>query len=227
MHINMNLIEESFRRLYPGRNFSYFCSIKYSSKFRSFNSNIKLRGNNLTLNLSRDWKKVDDEIKIGLIQELLIKLLKSKARTRNMDMYNSFIKNLHHFVPKTESDPILENSFNRVNERYFAGTIEKPNLRFGNRSFTKLGSYEYAADLITLSSVLKEDYELLDYVMYHEMLHKRHKFSSKNGRNYHHTHDFRKSEKRFDNAELLERRLKRLRLKEYIPIPRFGWFRRF
>jgi predicted metal-dependent hydrolase len=222
----MNIIEESFRRLYPEKNFTYYSSIKYNGKFRPFNSNIKLRGNNITLNLSRNWKDIDDEIKIGLVQELLIKLFKSKKHTKNMDMYNSFIKNLHNFVPKTQSDPLLENSFNRVNEKYFSGTIEKPNLRFGSRSFSKLGSYEYATDTIMLSSVLKDDFELLDYVMYHEMLHKRHKFSSKNGRNYHHTSDFREKEKQFINADLMERRLKRLRLKEFIPFRRFGWFRR-
>jgi hypothetical protein len=220
----MNIIEESFKRLYPDREFNYYTAIKYSRKFKSFNSNIKLSMNKITLNLSRDWKNIDDEIKIGLVQELMIKLFKSKKHTKNMDMYNSFIKNLHNFVPKTQSDPLLENSFNRVNEKYFSSTIEKPNLKFGSRSFSKLGSYEYATDTITLSSALKDDFELLDYVMYHEMLHKRHKFSSKNGRNYHHTSDFREKEKQFINADLMERRLKRLRLKEFIPFRRFGWF---
>ena len=57
--------------------------------------------------------------------------------TQNMEMYNSFIKNLHKYVPKTESDPLLESSFNRINDRYFNGLLEIPNLKFGQRSFTK------------------------------------------------------------------------------------------
>lgn len=222
----MNIIEDSFRRLYPERQFNYFVRIEYSGKFRPFNSNIKLRNNYITLSLSKEWKNIDDEIKIGLVQELLIKLFKSKKHTKNMEMYSSFIKNLHNFVPKHNSDIMLENSFTRVNEKYFSNIIEKPNMRFGSRSFSKLGSYEYATDTITISSVLKDDFELLDYVMYHEMLHKKHKFSSKNGRSYHHTYNFRKDEKGFENSELMEKRLKHLRLKEYIPMPRFGWFRR-
>ena len=37
----MNVIEESFRRLYPEKQFEYYCSIKYSAKFKPFNANIK------------------------------------------------------------------------------------------------------------------------------------------------------------------------------------------
>jgi predicted metal-dependent hydrolase len=209
----MNLIEESFKRLYPEKKFPYLSKIRYSGKFKSFNANIKLRLNNLTLNLSKDWKTIDDEIKIGLIQELLIKLSKSKKNTKNMEMYNSFIKGLHKYIPKTQSDPLLESSFHRINEDYFSGLLEKPNLKFGKRSFTKLGSYEYASDTVTISSALEHDFELIDYVMYHELLHKKHQFRSKNGRSYHHTRLFREKEREFPNYELMEKRLKRLKIK--------------
>lgn len=214
----MNIIEESFKRLYPGREFDYHSEINYSGKFRPFNANIKLSHNKITLNLSREWKSIDEEIKMGLIQGLLIKMFKSKKESKNIDMYNSFIKKLHIVAPKTESNPILESSFIRINEKYFSNLLEKPNLRFGKKSFAKLGSYEYASDTITISSALKDDYELIDYVMYHELLHKKHQFYSKNGRNFHHTHLFRQKEKEFPNAELLEKRLKRLRIKNFFKL---------
>ncbi len=101
----MNVVEESFKRMYPEKEFNYNAMIVYSGKFKPFNANIRLHLNNLTLNLSKSWKTIDKEITIGLIQELLVKLFKSKKHTKNMDMYNSFIKKLHHFVPKTESNP--------------------------------------------------------------------------------------------------------------------------
>jgi len=229
----MNLIEESYKRLYPEKEFNYLADIKYSGKFRSFNANIRCRGNHITLNLSKDWKNIDSEITIGLVQELLIKLFKSKkpweqssqgagkmhsffqAHTKNIDMYTHFIKSLHNYVPKTKNDPVLESSFIRINDRYFDGLLEKPNLEFGKRSFTKLGCYSYATDTITISSALKDDLELVDYIMYHELLHKKHQFYSKNGRNFHHTHLFREKEKQFPNAELLEKRLKRLKIKNF------------
>jgi hypothetical protein len=54
--------------------------------------------------------------------------------------------------------------------------------------------------------------DLLDYVVYHEMLHKKYKFVNKNGRNYHHTGNFKKKEKEFENQQQVERRLKTLRV---------------
>jgi len=44
--------------------------------------------------------------------------------------------------------------------------------------------------------------------MYHEILHKKHKFYTKNSRNYHHTSDFKKAEKSFANIKAVEAELK-------------------
>jgi hypothetical protein len=72
---------------------------------------------------------------------------------------------------------------------------------------------------------------MMDYVMYHEMLHKKHKFSSKGSRIMHHTKEFRSSESAFPNSEIIEKRLRTLRpsaamvLKK--PRKRFRLFRFF
>ena len=141
----------------------------------------------------------------------MLKIFKDKKNTTNIDLYNIFMKKIHLAVPKTKTDPTLEESFNRINEKYFYGLIEKPNLVWGNNSIRKLGSYEYGSDTITISRVLEEtDENMLDYIMYHEVLHKKHKFNSKNGRNYHHTQLFRKNEKEFENSERIERELSKV-----------------
>ena len=94
--------------------------------------------------------------------------------------------------------------------------IEKPNLVLGNGT-SKLGSYEYGVDTINISRILLNGKrELLDYVMYHEMLHKKHKFYTKSGRSYHHTSAFKKAEKKFENAEEIEEKLARLCRKKKI-----------
>ncbi len=212
----MDLIQESFERLYPNKAFDYAAEIVYTGRFKPFNANIRKTHDKITLNLSKSWKNVDKEIVIGLIQELLVKLFKSKKNTSNMEMYNSYIKNLHKYTPKTRSDPILESSFHRVNLSYFDGMIDIPNLKLGQKSVSSLGSYSYATDTITISSALLHDLELVDYVMYHELLHKKHQFKSKNGRSRHHTTQFRKDEKAFPNSELMEKRLSRLRVKKFL-----------
>ena len=206
------LVKEAFQQLYPGKELKYSVSLKYSRKFKPYNANVKLYGNNLIFNLSKEWKKISKEIQIGLVQELITKILKNKnKKTINMELYNLFMKNVHLAVPKTKTDDILEESFNGVNEAYFNGMLDKPNLQWGNSSISRLGSYEYGSDTITISSIFKnERQELLDYVMYHEMLHKKFKFQSKNGRNLHHSSEFKKLEAKFENRELIEKGISRL-----------------
>lgn len=203
------MLKQAINELY--NEFPYAIKLKYSAKFKPYRANIRLREDKIQLNLSKKWKTVSKEIQIGLIQELLLKILKNKLKplkitTQNIELYNIFMKKLHLGIPKTEIDPTLEQSFNKVNEKYFYGLIEKPNLVWANSS-TKLGSYEYGTDTITISRILKDDEEILDYVMYHEMLHKKHKFYTKNGRSYHHTREFRKKEKEFKNSDMMEKRV--------------------
>ena len=214
------LVKEAFQQLYPGKELEYSVSLKYSRKFKPYNANVTLHRNSLMFHFSKNWKKISKEIQIGLIQELVVKILKEKKKTINIELYNLFMKNVHLAVPKTKNDETLEQSFDRVNDIYFNGMIDKPNLQWGNASTSKLGSYEYGSDTITISTIFKnERKELLDYVMYHEMLHKKFKFQNKNGRNLHHSKEFKRMEAKFDNRDSLEKEISRLARKH-----RFGFF---
>ena len=146
---------------------------------------------------------------MGLIQGLMLRIFKEKKKTTNIDLYNSFMKNLHISIPKINTDPLLEESFNNINEKYFIGLIERPNLIWHN-SIRRLGSYEYGTDTISISRILEGDEEVLDYVMYHEILHKKHKFHSKNGRTHHHTKEFKEMEEKFENSDEMEEKIKNL-----------------
>jgi hypothetical protein len=208
----MNLAERSFRELYPDKEPNYNFYLKYSAKFKPYNANVRSRGKDLFFHMSRMWKSVSKEIQIGLIQELLVKITKDRRRTNNMDLYNIFMKKAELSAPKTKTDEFLEESFNRVNEKYFYGLIANPNFTWHD-STSRLGSYAYGSDTISISRVLRDaEQEILDYVMYHEMLHKKYKFVNKNGRNYHHTNHFKKKEKEFENQGLIEKKLRSLRV---------------
>ena len=211
------MLKQAIDGLYS--DFPYNYSIKYSGKFKSYRANVKLRGKDIEFGLSKKWKGVSDEIQAGLVQELLLKILKNRLRpkckkTQSMELYDIFMKKLHLVAPKDKSDPILEASFVRVNAKYFNGLLDMTNLVWGNHSLSKLGSYEYGSDTISISEVLRDDYELLDYVTYHEMLHKKHKFTRNKSRSYHHTAAFKRDEQAFENNALIERRLNRLLVKK-------------
>ena len=227
--MKMNLAERAFLELFPEKKLNKRLRVKYSRAFNPYNANVRYTSFSMSFNLSHEWKKVSNEIKIGLIQTLLLRVYKEKKKTLNIDLYENFIKKIGDYSKVKESDPVLEQSFRRVNEKYFGGFIDKPNLKWGNTSFSKLGSYEYGSNTIVISKVFQEDDELLDYIMYHELLHKKHKFESRNGRSYHHTRRFREKEKEFDNPMIkdkLERFLKKKRIKRVFKPRRrgFWWF---
>jgi len=230
----MNIAERAFSGLFPERHLSRKLVVKYSRAFNAYNANVKYTAGSMTFRLSYEWKKVSDEIKIGLIQLLLLKVYHEKKHTLNIDLYEKFIKSVGDYTQVTETEPVLEQSFNRVNEKYFYGMLDIPNLCWGASSFSKLGCYEYGANTVTISKVFQGDdeqtKEMLDYIMYHELLHKKQKFYTKNGRSFHHTSKFRKKEKEFENPDIedeLKRFLARKRRSYVFPRKKTGWFSRF
>jgi len=207
----MQIIKEAFEKLYPNKTFNYSVKLKYTARFKPYNANVRYTKNNLEFSLSKQWKHISKDIVVGLIQTLILKIFNDKKQTINIDLYNSFIRNLHISIPKQKSDPILENSFNKVNKKYFYNLLEIPNLEWGSNSKRKLGSYDYHTDTISISTIfLDAEPELLDYLMYHEMLHKKIKFNSKDNRNYHHTKEFREKEKKFNGYNEMEKKIKDL-----------------
>jgi hypothetical protein len=95
----------------------------------------------------------------------------------------------------------LEAVFERVNAAYFNGGLARPVLTW-NAAITrrKVGHYEPATDTVMLSLTLDgpavPEY-VVDFVMYHELLHKHLGIAFVNGRQRAHTPAFRKAEKRF------------------------------
>jgi len=202
----MNILKEAYEEVFGEPKKELI--LEYSGKFKGYNANIRMNITSIKINASKEWKNVSPEIQKGLLQELLIRIKKpkNKRQTLNMDLYHHFIKTLSQIAPKTQTHPILEQSFKRVNEQFFNGLIPQPNLKLG-KGTRRLGTYEYATDTITITEKLLEKPHLMDYVMYHEILHKKHQYTSKAGHSRYHTHAFRKEEKKYPNAEQLEKEL--------------------
>src|SRR3989344_7160447 len=183
----MNIIEESFRRLFQEKEFPYQSEMEYNRRLSNFNANIYYTKSKIKINLNLQWKDIDDEIKIGLIQHLLLKLLKKKGSTQNIHLYHHFTKNILTLTPKNESDPILAAAFGRMNQQFFSVAMEQPNLRWGSASRHRLAYYNLHDDSITVSTVFTDaPQHVLDYLLYHEMLHKHFQFEHKNGRSHAH-----------------------------------------
>lgn len=93
-------------------------------------------------------------------------------------------------------------SFKRVNARYFGGHLSQPKLAWiGQLTGRVFGHYDVVHDRLSISSTLdRPDVPefVLDHVMHHELLHKKHGTKWHNGRRHGHTPSFRREERAFD-----------------------------
>ena len=204
----MSLAEVAYKGLYPLRVEKRKLEVSYSSRFRPFNANAKYDSKRIVFGLSRNWLDFSEELRVGLIQHLLTKIIKdSYDVTFELDLYLKFVKNLSKYSKVDKSDPELLDSFNRVNEEYFDGGISRPNLVWGASSLGKLGHYEFTTDTVLISSVLKGQGFLLDYVVFHELLHKKLGFKRSGKRLFHHSKEFKAEEAKFKVKDV-EKKLK-------------------
>jgi len=203
--------------LFPEKTESRNIIIKFSKAFKGYNANCVYSAFKIEFRLSYLWKDISEEIIIGLIQELLCKIYKKKRKSYNIELYNTFIKKSATYLKPITIDPLLKDSFDKINNRYFQGLLDYPNLKWGQESLTKLGSYDFMTNTIAISSILKNNFELLDYVMYHEMLHKKLQFDEKKLNKVYHTKKFRELENSYDDSNIekkLESFLKKKRIKQ-------------
>jgi hypothetical protein len=207
----MDLVREAFNQVFPEKPYVYAAAVTYSGKFKGYNASIRLNKlqKRIALKLSKNWRTVSRDIQLGLAQHLLCRLFKEKRRSIQMDLYAHFLRAVPRTVAKTKSHPVLEQSFNRLNDSFFGGLMEQPNLVLGQGT-TKLGHYDLGTDTVSISTILLEHPELLDYVMYHELLHKKHQFSGTGPRHTFHSKAFRDDEKKFPGWQRLEKELSRV-----------------
>jgi hypothetical protein len=99
----------------------------------------------------------------------------------------------------------LAESFERVNQKYFGGTMHRPRLTW-SRTFTgrKFGHHDGVKDWVMVSSTLDRAEVpafVVDYLMFHELLHKKHGIRWRNGRGHAHTPAFYADERRFERYD--------------------------
>ena len=136
------------------------------------------------------------------------------------EMFNFFLDDLPSRTIAVKSNGSffnLTDIFDRINRDYFSGKLEKPVLSWSahpNRH--RMGTYNFKTDTIMINKALDQrktpDY-VIDFVMYHEMLHKVLGYDTKGNRRRAHTTDFRKYEKSFPSYPEAEKYLNNLHVK--------------
>ncbi|MBX3288082.1 MAG: M48 family metallopeptidase [Acidobacteria bacterium] len=113
----------------------------------------------------------------------------------------------------------LNEVFDTLNATYFGGNLQKPTLTWSaRRTYRILGHHDSTHDTIVISRSLDSHDTpryVVEYVVFHEMLHIHHPTVHHNGRRYNHTPAFRRDERRFsrymDAEEWIERNVRKMR----------------
>ncbi len=102
----------------------------------------------------------------------------------------------------------LQRVFARVNAQYFAGQMPQPHLRW-SRDITEriMGTYQQRSDTVMISQTLDDPHVpefVIDFVMYHELLHKQFGSRMHNGRRQVHFAEFKAAEKQYPRMKEAE-----------------------
>ena len=108
----------------------------------------------------------------------------------------------------------LDAMFDALNAQYFDGELGKPRLGWSvRRSRRLLGHYDHAHHTIVISRLLDNRAVprfVVEYVLYHEMLHLKHPVEYRSGRRCVHGPEFKSEERLFPGFEEANRYLERL-----------------
>ncbi|MCZ7644115.1 MAG: hypothetical protein M5U26_02355 [Planctomycetota bacterium] len=162
------------------------------------------------------FRAASDEVFLQAAHLMLARTRRARVNVER-GAYDAFVAQLPHAVfnlpgtrrysPRARTGPgrfrSLEESFARVNARYFEGRLARPRLCWSpGRSRRVLGSYDPESDRLIVSRLFdspRVPLFVLDYLMYHELLHKHLGIGRRpDGKRCMHGPEFRRLERRYE-----------------------------
>jgi hypothetical protein len=200
------------------------------------NHTIRVRGGAVLVRLAELCREMPLAGHKALAFILVAKLLRKKVPPRAREVYSGFIKTPEVrekalVNKKTRGRKIvtsalgdvydLDGIFDELNLKYFRNSLPKPVLSWSARkTYRILGHHDAAHETVIVSKSLddkKVPRYVVEYVVFHEMLHIFHPTEHRHGRRFSHTPAFRRNERKFryfEEAEgWIERNVKQLKRK--------------
>lgn len=218
--------EEAFRVLDSKRPIPEIEVEFYS--YIGINHTIRVRKGRVFVRISEIFQSTPMDVQNALAFILVAKLLRKKIPAKAKETYGEFVKSSEirekaaeikrargrKIITSAEGEVYdLDEIFIRLNRDYFSDRLEKPVLSWSARkTFRRLGHHDEVHQTIIISKSLdnkKVPKFVVEYVVYHEMLHIWHPTKHHNGRRYNHTPAFRRDEEKFENFEEAENWIER------------------
>lgn len=198
------------------------------------NHTIRIRNSEIYVRIGTICEEMPLVCHKGLAYILVGKLLRKKIPSGAREVYSAYVKSDAIRLKATESKRSrgrkvvtssqgsvydLDEIFGRLNTQYFGESIAKPVLTWSARkTFRILGHHDATHDHITISRSLDSltvPKYVVEYVVFHEMLHIHHPTRHINGRRYNHTPAFKRDEQKFahytEAEKWIERNVRKLK----------------
>ncbi|HLM00257.1 MAG TPA: hypothetical protein VK400_04315 [Pyrinomonadaceae bacterium] len=200
------------------------------------NHTIRIRDGKVFVRIAEIFRDAPMPVQKSLASILVSKVLRKRVPRADLENYQAFVKTEtiqtqafenrrrrgRKVITTAKGDVYdLEEIFDRLNGVYFQNSMPKPVLTWSaQETFQRLGHHDSMHETLVVSKSLDDEKVpayVVEYVVYHEMLHIKHPTVLRGGRRYNHTSAFRRDEKifkYFDQAEAwIDRNVSALRRK--------------
>ncbi|HXY09903.1 MAG TPA: SprT-like domain-containing protein [Terriglobales bacterium] len=197
--------------------------------FTNITSTIRLRKGKLLVRLSDLLEGAPEAVLESISHILLAKIYRVPIVREHSTRYRRYvgsseIRRKAHLIReirgrKRISTPRgkmynLEAIFEDLNARFFYGLLARPQITWSrDHCRTRLGHYDPARNTIVVSRVLdhpRVPRYVVEYIVYHEMLHLRHPVRLRGSRRSVHSHEFQADEKLFPRLDRAKQFLRQL-----------------
>ena len=192
------------------------------------NHTIRVRNGVVFVRIGEICRTMPPNAQKALAFILVAKLLRKKVSTEAREIYSGFVKTQEIRTLATENKRArgrkiissatgdfydLEEIFARLNRNYFQDKLPKPVLSWSaKKTYRILGHHDSTHETIIISKSLDDKKVppfVVEYVVFHEMLHIFHPTEHRGGRRYNHTPQFRRNERKYQYFEEAENWIER------------------
>jgi predicted metal-dependent hydrolase len=223
----LEIFQETYRELRPGTSLPEL-KIEFFA-FANVNNTIRLRQGRLLVRLSDLLEGAPDSVLRAIAHILLAKMYRRPierglaARYRKYVGSHDIVRKAHLVRQMRGSKRLrsprgyfydLEAVFEELNTRFFHGLMARPRMSWSQTKTRRiLGHYDPAHNAIIISRVFDHfavPQYVLEYIVYHEMLHLKHPVKLRGSRRCVHSAEFQAEEKLFPHMAEANAFLKRL-----------------
>ena len=221
------IFEDSFRELRP-RTPPPELRVDFF-RFANVNNTIRLREGRLLVRISDLLEGAPEPVLRAIAHILLAKMYRKPIEREQATRYRRYVSTHHmsqkaHLVRQMRGRKRitsaqghvydLEEIFEELNRQYFHRLMARPLMTWsGERARNRLGHYDPAHNTIVVSSVFdhpRVPRYVVDYIVYHEMLHLKHPVKLRGSRRCVHSVEFQAEERCFEKLDAAKHFLKRL-----------------